>query len=96
MVHRLLHRQLDGERLSRQQAEERTQRLSLVASHCSVRERAAIDAERQTVDLKMAEYMVQFVGKEFTGTISGGFLLWLLRGTGQRGGRTGPCVQPER
>ena len=71
MVHRLLRRQLDGERLTRQQAEERTQRLSLIASHCSIRERAAIDAERQTVDLKMAEYMLQFVGQEFTGTISG-------------------------
>lgn len=71
MVHRLLRRQLDGERLTRQQAEERTQRLSLVASHCSIRERGAIDAERQTVDLKMAEYMLQFVGQEFTGTISG-------------------------
>ncbi|MGP2526580.1 ribonuclease R [Acidaminococcus sp. LBK-2] len=84
MVHRLLRRQLEGERLSRQQAEERTQRLSLVASHCSIRERAAIDAERQTVDLKMAEYMLQFVGQEFAGTISGvssfGFFVELENG----------------
>ena len=84
MVHRLLRRQMEGERLSRQQAEERTQRLSLVASHCSIRERAAIDAERQTVDLKMAEYMLQFVGQEFAGTISGvssfGFFVELENG----------------
>ena len=84
MVHRLLRRQLDGERLTRQQAEERTQRLSLIASHCSIRERGAIDAERQTVDLKMAEYMLQFVGKEFAGTISGvssfGFFVELENG----------------
>lgn len=75
MVHRLLRRQ---------QAEERTQRLSLIASHCSIRERGAIDAERQTVDLKMAEYMLQFVGKEFAGTISGvssfGFFVELENG----------------
>lgn len=84
MVHRLLRRQLDGERLTRQQAEERTQRLSLIASHCSIWERGAIDAERQTVDLKMAEYMLQFVGKEFAGTISGvssfGFFVELENG----------------
>lgn len=71
MVHRLLRKQLDGERLTKQKAEERTARLEAVALHCSTRERAAVDAERQTVDLKMAEYMLQFVGQEFTGTISG-------------------------
>ena len=84
MVHRLLREQLSGKRMKREEAEERTKRLELVAAHCSTRERAATDAERQTVDLKMAEYMVQFIGQEFPGTISGvssfGFFVALENG----------------
>ena len=84
LVHRLLRKQLDGERLTRQKAEDRIRQLEQAAQHCSQRERAAIDAERQTVDLKMAEYMLQFVGEEFTGTISGvssfGFFVELENG----------------
>jgi ribonuclease R len=71
MVHRLLKEQASGKKLTKTQKEELDARLSLAASHCSSRERAAIDAERQTDELKMAEYMVQYVGQEFEGTISG-------------------------
>ncbi|MCD2435478.1 ribonuclease R [Acidaminococcus sp. NSJ-142] len=84
MVHRLLREQLSGKRLSREEAEERTAKLALISTHCSTRERAAIEAERQTVDLKMAEYMLQFVDQEFEGTISGvssfGFFVELANG----------------
>ena len=41
------------------------------AEHCSVRERVAEAAERESVDLKKVEYMGRHLGDEFTGTISG-------------------------
>jgi ribonuclease R len=40
------------------------------AKHLSDRERAAQEAERECVDLKVCEYMKQFEGKKFTGIIS--------------------------
>jgi len=42
-----------------------------ITFHSSERERAAADAERETVDLKIAEYMEDKVGEEYTGIISG-------------------------
>ena len=41
------------------------------AERCSVRERVAEAAERESVDLKKIEYMERHLGDEFTGTISG-------------------------
>ncbi len=41
------------------------------AERCSVRERVAEAAERESVDLKKVEYMERHLGDEFTGTISG-------------------------
>ena len=41
------------------------------ADHASQRERVAIEAERETTDMKKIEYMAQFVGDEFSGVISG-------------------------
>ena len=40
-------------------------------SGCSVRERVAEAAERESADLKKAEYMERHLGDEFAGTISG-------------------------
>ncbi len=40
------------------------------AEHCSVRERVAQEAERETVDLKKAEYMKDKVGEVYKGIIS--------------------------
>jgi ribonuclease R len=42
-----------------------------IADHASERERIAIEAERETTDMKKIEYMAQFVGEEFSGIISG-------------------------
>lgn len=42
-----------------------------IAEQTSARERIAIEAERETTDMKKIEYMAQFVGEEFTGVISG-------------------------
>ena len=71
LVHRLLKLEASHKKLSAEEAKDLDARLSLAASHASLRERAAIEAERETTDLKMAEYMTQFVGQEFDGTISG-------------------------
>ena len=41
------------------------------AERCSVRERVAEAAERESVDLKKVEYMERHLGDEFWGTVSG-------------------------
>lgn len=41
------------------------------AERCSVRERVAQDAERESVDLKKVEYMERHLGDDFFGTVSG-------------------------
>ncbi|HET6528681.1 MAG TPA: S1 RNA-binding domain-containing protein, partial [Balneolaceae bacterium] len=40
-------------------------------SHCSERERAAIDAERDSVKLKQVEYLSRHLGDDFDGVVSG-------------------------
>jgi ribonuclease R len=45
--------------------------LKEIGSHCSEQERAAIDAERDSVKLKQVEYLSQHLGEEFPGVISG-------------------------
>jgi len=42
-----------------------------IAEHTSQRERAASQAERDSIDLKKVEYMERHLGDEFDGTISG-------------------------
>ena len=39
--------------------------------HCSGRERAAVEAERESVKLKLVQYMQQHVGEVFDGVVSG-------------------------
>lgn len=39
--------------------------------HCSMREKVAVDAERDSIKLKQVEYLSKHVGEEFTGVISG-------------------------
>ena len=41
-----------------------------IADHTSKRERRAVDAERETDDLKKAEYMLDKIGEEYDGIIS--------------------------
>jgi ribonuclease R len=69
VVHRLATRALvDGESLPE---ELRTGQLAQVARRTSDRERVAVDAERDSVDLKKTEFMEQHVGDLFEGTVSG-------------------------
>ena len=39
--------------------------------HCSMREKVAVDAERDSIKLKQVEYLSKHIGEEFTGVISG-------------------------
>ena len=71
IVHRLLHMWLKNPALTGKEKTSLTQELETIAINSSVRERAAAEAERATVDLKKVEYMAGFVGQDFTGTISG-------------------------
>jgi len=71
IVHRLLRETFaTGTMPAERQAKLRTV-LPDIADHASQRERIAIEAERETTDMKKIEYMAQFVGEEFPGTISG-------------------------
>lgn len=45
--------------------------LKKLGSHCSERERAAIDAERDSVKLKQVEYLSRHLGEDFDGVVSG-------------------------
>lgn len=46
-------------------------KLAELAEHCSRRERVAEEADRESVDLKKVEYMLDRVGETFDGIISG-------------------------
>ncbi|MHA0856326.1 ribonuclease R [Paenibacillus sp. CMAA1364] len=56
--------------LSKKREEYLAVRMPDVAQQSSERERVAVDAERDTDDLKKAEYMLDKVGEEFDGMIS--------------------------
>lgn len=71
IVHRLLHRWLQAPKLPANEVEPLGDKLDMIAEHSSIRERAAADAERATVELKKCEYMADYIGEEFDGTISG-------------------------
>jgi len=71
VVHRLLRQWLQNPSLKASKRESLEAELGDIASNSSLRERAAAEAERATVDLKMAEYMAGHIGEEFDGTISG-------------------------
>ena len=45
--------------------------LDYITSQSSEREQAAVEAEREVMDMKMAEYMEGHIGEEFKGIISG-------------------------
>ncbi len=68
-IHRIikdmLHKRLTPERIA-----QLTGIVELASENSSDRERNAEQAEREVDDLKKTEYMVRFVGEEFTGIIS--------------------------
>ena len=70
-VHRLLRTYLYENDESKKTIEYFKDYLPMLADHASLKERDAIECEREVEDMKMAEYMMDHVGEEFTGMISG-------------------------
>jgi ribonuclease R len=70
VVHRLLHELLQRGRFSPRREEELIQTLPGVAEHSSARERVAMEAEREIVSLKKAEFMEDKTGEIFEGFIT--------------------------
>lgn len=71
IVHRLLRAWMKNPVLPGSESEKLMDNLDVIAEHSSLRERAAAEAERATVELKKAEYMAEHIGEEFDGVISG-------------------------
>ena len=70
-VHRLLRLYLFENNQSTETINYWKNYMPILAEHTSLKEREAIDCEREVEDMKMAEYMMDHIGKEFTGMISG-------------------------
>lgn len=71
IVHRLLRETFATGSIPVERQEKLRSLLPEIADHSSERERLAIEAERETTDMKKIEYMADYVGEEFTGVISG-------------------------
>lgn len=70
-VHRLLRTYLYENDQSKKTIDYFKEYLPILTEHSSMKERDAIECEREVEDMKMAEYMMDHVGEEFTGIISG-------------------------
>ena len=70
IVHRMLDKALQGEKLKPNEREDLLRYLQEAGKHTSERERHAMDAEREMVDLKKAQFMMNKIGEEFTGFIN--------------------------
>ncbi|GGE04023.1 ribonuclease R [Marinithermofilum abyssi] len=71
MIHRIIREVIDNRgKLSPERKAEIADYLPEATKHASERERIAVDAERETDDLKKAEYMQDKVGEVFEGIIS--------------------------
>jgi ribonuclease R len=76
VVHRILKATLaldehKGDKRCEKQLAIATERLGEVAEHTSKRERVAMEAERDVVEMKKVQYMQQHLGEEFDGYITG-------------------------
>ena len=70
IVHRMLDRTLRGEKLKPNEREDLLRALQESGKHTSERERHAMDAEREMVALKKAQFMMNKIGDEFPGFIN--------------------------
>lgn len=70
IVHRLIRTYLIEGKLDEATREKWNARLPQIAQHSSKMERRAVDAERETDELKKAEYMEDKIGVEYDGIIS--------------------------
>lgn len=70
IVHRLIRTYLIEGKIDEKTQNHWKSKLPEIAKHTSERERIAVDAERETDDLKKAEFMQDKIGEEFDGVIS--------------------------
>lgn len=70
MIHRIIKEASKGD-LSPRRTAELLRDLPGLAAHCSAAEREAEDAERESLDLKKAEYMERYLGEVFDAIVSG-------------------------
>jgi len=70
LVHRILRKQLQNE-IDERQEKKLVKTVEKVAKISSERERIAEEAERESVDIKIAEYMASRVGETFEAVVSG-------------------------
>lgn len=70
IVHRLIRTYLIEGKLDQATREKWDAKLPGIADHSSKMERRAVDAERETDELKKAEYMEDKIGEEYDGIIS--------------------------
>jgi ribonuclease R len=70
IVHRMLDRVMRGDKLKPNEQADLLRYLQEAGKHTSERERHAMDAEREMVDLKKAQFMMNKMGEEFTGFIN--------------------------
>ena len=68
-VHRLIRKYLIDNSMNNKELHKWEDKLPELAEHTSQRERRAIEAERDTDELK-SEYMIQHIGDEFEGIVS--------------------------
>ena len=67
LVHRILYKFINGEKIT----DEEQSHFNQAAARSSEREIAAAEAERDSVKYKQAEYMMDHIGEEYEGIISG-------------------------
>lgn len=70
IVHRLIRTYLIEGKIDEKTQNHWKSKLPEISKHTSERERIAVDAERETDDLKKAEFMQDKIGEEFDGVIS--------------------------
>lgn len=70
-VHRLLRTYLYNHKLDNETIDYYQTNLDYIATQSSEREQASVEAEREVMDMKMAEYMENHIGEIYDGVISG-------------------------
>lgn len=70
IVHRILQQTMVGKKLKTKEKDNLIRHLEESGKHTSERERIAMDAEREMVDLKKAQFMTDKIGQEYAGFIT--------------------------
>ena len=69
LVHRALDQAMQGKKLKSKEKDDLLRTLEETGRYTSERERIAMEAEREMVDLKKAQFMMDKIGEEFAGFI---------------------------